>query len=300
MTASGRGALLIAALALMWGSNFLWIKVALESFSPIQLTVVRMALGALVLLGIVAVRRDKLPADRATWGHLSVAALVANAVPYLLFALGETRVDSGIAGALNATTPLWTLALGFLVRQSTKLAAGQVLGLILGFAGSLLIFHPWDAGIDPLGALFCLLAALSYGISYLYMSRFLTPRNLTPTVLSASQLVAATGLTALTLPLDTAAAPTWSGIPWASLAILGVVGTGLAYVVNYALIRTEGPVGASVVTYLVPIASLALGFVLLDESAPVPALLGVAVVLVGVWASRRPAGTGEPARPSRR
>ena len=217
-----------------------------------------------------------------------MAALVANVVPYLLFAIGETRVESGIAGAMNATTPLWTLALGFSVRQSSRLNLLQVAGLAMGFGGSLLIFTPWDTGgVDALGAMYCLLAALSYGVSYLYMSKYLTPRNLSPTVLSTSQLIAASILTAATLPFDTAGAPTWSWVPWLSLAILGVIGTGLAYIINYALIRTEGPVGASVVTYLVPVASLALGFAFLDESVPLLSLAGVAVILLGVWASRR-------------
>lgn len=285
---SARGTFLICVLALVWGSNFLWIKVALDSFSPIQLTFARMILGALVLLAVVAIRRDKLPNDLVTWGHLVVAALVANVVPYLLFAIGETRVESGIAGAMNATTPLWTLVLAFSVRQSSRLNLLQVTGLAMGFGGSLLIFTPWDAGgVDALGALYCLLAALSYGVSYLYMSKYLTPRNLTPTVLSTSQLIAASVLTAATLPFDTAGAPTWSWVPWLSLAILGVIGTGLAYIINYALIRTEGPVGASVVTYLVPVASLALGFAFLDESVPLLSLAGVGVILLGVWASRR-------------
>jgi drug/metabolite transporter (DMT)-like permease len=288
VTTSTKGTLLIATLALVWGSNFLWIKISLEAFSPIQLTAARMILGALVLLAVMAVRRDTLPRDLPTWGHLFVAALVANAAPYLLFALGETRVDSGIAGALNATTPLWTLALAFAIRQSNRLGALQLAGLLLGFLGSLLIFTPWNAGtVDTLGALYCLLAALSYGISYLYMSRYLTPRNLTPTVLSTSQLIAASILTAACLPLDTAPAPTWSLTPWLSLAVLGIIGTGLAYVINYALIRTDGPVGASVVTYLVPIASVALGFLILDENVPLLSLLGVAVILTGVYASRR-------------
>lgn len=288
MKTSARGSLLIATLALVWGSNFLWIKVALDAFSPIQLTVARMVLGALVLLAVVAIRRDKLPTDLPTWGHLFVAALVANAAPYLLFALGETRVDSGIAGALNATTPLWTLALGFLARQSSRLNALQVLGLVMGFVGSLLIFTPWDKGsVDTLGALFCLLAALSYGISYLYMSKYLIPKNLTPTVLSTGQLIAASILTAATLPFDTAGAPHWSLTPWLALAVLGVLGTGLAYIINYALIRTEGPLGASVVTYLVPVASIAFGVALNNESVPLLSLTGVAVILLGVWASRR-------------
>ncbi|HEY0449784.1 DMT family transporter [Actinophytocola sp.] len=301
MTTSTRGTLLIGVLALVWGSNFLWIKIALDAFSPIQLTFARMVLGALVLLVVITIRREKLPRDLPTWGHLFIAALVANTAPYLLFALGETRVDSGIAGALNATTPLWTLALGFAVRQSNRLSTLQIAGLLLGFVGSLLIFTPWDAGsVDTLGALYCLLAALSYGISYLYMSRYLIPRKLTPTVLSTGQLIAASALIATTLPLDPAGTPNWSTGPWLSLAVLGVLGTGLAYIINYALIRTEGPVGASVVTYLVPVASVALGFLILNETVPPLSLIGVAVILIGVRASRHMiAGQSQPLNPNR-
>jgi uncharacterized membrane protein len=116
---AGRGTLLVLALALVWGANFLWIKVALGVFSPVQVTVVRVVLGAVLLVGVaVARRRVALPSQVRVWGHLFVAALMGNAVPYLAFALGETRVDSGIAGALNATTPLWTLVLSVLVRYS--------------------------------------------------------------------------------------------------------------------------------------------------------------------------------------
>lgn len=287
MRTSARGTLLIATLALVWGSNFLWIKIALEAFSPIQLTAARMILGALVLLAVVTIRRERLPRDLPTWGHLFVAALVANVAPYLLFALGETRVDSGIAGSLNATTPLWTLALAFAFRQSKQLNTLQIAGLILGFLGCLLIFAPWVTGtVDAVGALYCLLAALSYAISYIYMSRFLIPLNVTPTVLSTGQIIAASVLTAATLPIDTACAPTWSARPWIALAVLGLLGTGLAYIINYALIRTEGPVGASVVTYLVPVASLGLGFLVLSERISLLALVGVGVILAGIHLSR--------------
>lgn len=284
---SGRGSLLIALLALLWGSNFLWIKVSLGAFSPIQLTAGRMVLGAVVLLGVVAATRQRLPRDVTTWAHLTVAALVANAVPYLLFALGETRVDSNIAGALNATTPLFTLVLAFAVGQAGALGARQVAGLVLGFVGSLLIVTPWDAAnVDTWGALACLAAALSYAVSYLYMSRYLTPRDITPTVLSTGQLVAASVLTAAALPFDPAPPPTWSPGPWAALLILGVLGTGTAYVINYALIRSEGAVGASVVTYLVPVASVVLGFLVLAEPIPATLVIGVVVVLAGVHLTR--------------
>ena len=98
--------------------------------------------------------------------------------------------------------------------------------------------------------------------------------------------MAATVLTAATLPFDPTGIPPWSARPWLALAALGALGTGLAYVINYALIRTEGPVGASVVTYLIPVASLGLGFLVLDESVPALSLVGVVVILLGIRATR--------------
>ena len=95
----------LALLALLWGSSFLWIKLALDGLSPVQLVLARLALGAAILVLVVRLRRLRLPHDKITWLHLTVAALVGNAIPYLLFAIGEQTVSSSLAGALNATTP---------------------------------------------------------------------------------------------------------------------------------------------------------------------------------------------------
>ena len=97
---------LITALALLWGSGFFWIKLGLDGFTPTQLTLARLALGALVLVPIVLVRRLRLPRGSAMWGHLAVSALIANAIPYTLFAVAEQTTPSSIAGVINATTPL--------------------------------------------------------------------------------------------------------------------------------------------------------------------------------------------------
>lgn len=103
----------MATLALLWGSGFLWIKVALDhGLSPAHLTVTRCALGTAVLLLLARGARQRLPRSRALWLHVTVAALFCNAIPFALFALGEQTVDSGIAGVMNATTPLWSLLLG--------------------------------------------------------------------------------------------------------------------------------------------------------------------------------------------
>src|SRR5262245_21790212 len=100
-----------ALLALLWGSGFLWIKLALRGFNPVQIVFVRLALGVAVLTPIVWHRGQRFPTGWRTWAHLTVAALFANAIPYVLFGVAELTVGSNVAGVLNATTPLWTVTL---------------------------------------------------------------------------------------------------------------------------------------------------------------------------------------------
>ena len=107
----------IGLLALIWGSSFLWIKLADRGFSPVEVTLARLALGAAVLFAIVLARREHLPRSARVWTHVAVAALFANAIPYLLFAVAEQSVNSSTAGIINATTPLWTVVLALAVHH---------------------------------------------------------------------------------------------------------------------------------------------------------------------------------------
>ncbi|MBC8091318.1 MAG: DMT family transporter, partial [Pseudonocardia sp.] len=230
---TARAVVLVAALALLWGSNFLWIKVGLEGLSPVQLTVGRLALGALVLLPLLAVRGERLPRDRAVWGHLVMAALLANAAPYLLFAVGEQSVDSALAGVLNATTPLWTVAVALLARHQRRLSVAQGAGLVLGFVGVVVILGVGTGDrIDVAGALACLAASASYGLSYVYISRYLTGRGLPPLVLSTGQLLGATALLALVVPVAGLQPVSLSWAVVGAMVALGPLGTGLAFVIN--------------------------------------------------------------------
>lgn len=287
MTASRRGLALVLVLALVWGSNFLWIKVALDGLSPVQLTLARMAAGALVLALVVRLRSERPPTDRTFVAHITVAALVGNVLPYLLFAVGEQSVDSAMAGVLNATTPLWTVLVALAAGQERRPTPVRMLGLVIGFAGALLIAEPWssdDSGIG--GELACLAAAASYGVSYVYMARYLTPRAVSPFVLAYGQMIASTALlipgvlVAGRQPLDL------TGDVVAAIVVLGFVGTGLAYVINYALIARDGATVASTVTYLLPAVAVVLGALVLDESVTATTVVGTGVVLLGVALAR--------------
>jgi drug/metabolite transporter (DMT)-like permease len=286
----------LALLALVWGSSFLWIKLSLRGLSPAEVTFGRLILGAAVLLVIAAVRRTPLPRSPALWAHMSVAALFGNAVPYLLFALGEQRVSSSTAGILNATTPLWTLVVAMATRHERSVTPARVAGLIVGFGGALLIFSPWHSGSDltSAGGLECLGAAVSYGIAFVYMDRFIARRGISPVVLSAGQLLVAAGLLAAALGVTGAPGPRLSPVVAVSIAILGLFGTGIAYILNYSIITSDGATTASTVTYLLPVVAIILGIAVLGEHISPQVLAGIALILSGVALVRKKARPPEP------
>jgi len=279
----------LAALALLWGSNFLWIKLALRGFAPAQLVFVRLALGALVLTVFLRARGNHLPRGRGVWAHLTLAAIFACVVPYLLFAYGEQRVDSSIAGLLNATTPLWTALIAMAVRLERDVTPTRIAGLAVGFLGTLVIFEPWRLGSQVLswGGLACLVAAACYGVSFVYMARYLRRPELSPLALSAGQLIVSAALTALTLPLLGRSAPQFRADALVAVVILGAVGTGLAYLINYQLIAESGASRTAVVTYLLPVVAVGLGALVLGETLAPHVLVGATVVLAGVALTRR-------------
>jgi drug/metabolite transporter (DMT)-like permease len=282
----------IALLALIWGSAFLWIKLADRGFSPVEVTLARLAMGAAVLFAIVFVRREKIPRSLPLWTHIAVAALFANAVPYLLFAVAEQTVNSSTAGIINATTPLWTVVLALAVRHQKTVTSWQAAGLIVGFAGTVLIFSPWRtaSGLASAGGLECLAASISYAISYIYMDRFLARRGLSAIMLSACQLAAASVMLAIALAVSGVQSPHVTAESVAALVVLGIIGTGFAYVLNYQIITSEGATIASTVTYLLPVVAIVLGVLVLGESITALILVGIALVLAGVALTRRRAG----------
>jgi drug/metabolite transporter (DMT)-like permease len=191
-----------------------------------------------------------------------------------------------VAGVLNATPPLWSLLIGIAIGTERTLSPIRLAGLLLGFAGTLLIFAPWHRTFGW-GSLTILGAAASYAVAYAYMARNLTGRGNAPLALAAAQLVAATGLSALVLP--------FGGVGFAhirpeavvAVVILGVFGTGFTFALNYRLIADEGATNAAIVGYLLPVVSVALGAIVLGERLNARVIAGLVVVLVGVGMTRR-------------
>ena len=252
-----------------------------------QIVVDRMVAGAAVMLTVLALARHDLPRGRAPWAHLAVMAVVANIAPYFFFGWGIERIASGLAGVLNATTPLFTLAFALTIR-SERLSAVRMAGLLLGFVGVVVLAAPWrttalGGSLPAVGA--CLLGSACYAASYVYARRFLTGLGFSALVLSTGQMAAGAMLLVLATPIVARTAVTLTPTVIASVFVLGVLGTGGAYVLNYRLIADEGAVAASTVTYLIPLVAVVLGAMILNEPLTWHLVAGGLIVLVGVAVS---------------
>ncbi|MFH8487191.1 DMT family transporter [Streptomyces longisporoflavus] len=288
VTGRTRAAARVGVLALLWGSTFLWIELALEGLTPVQVTLLRCVLGAATLTLLLFGTRGRLPAGRTTWKHIFVAAFFCNALPFGLFSVGQQTVDSGVAGALNATTPLWSVLIGLAIGTERGLRPVRLAGLLLGFAGTSLIFAPWQqSGLTSWGALAILGAAASYAVGFAYMGRHLVGKGMPTLSLSAAQLMAATGLTALALPAGSPATVHLAPATVLAVVILGVFATGVTFHLTYRIIADEGATNAATVGYLLPVVSVALGAVVLGEDFSLRVAAGMAVVLLGVGMTRR-------------
>lgn len=289
---TGRRVLRVGLLALLWGSCFLWIELALTGFTPAQIAVVRCALGAAFLFALARRAGERLP--RGLWGRLAVAAFFCNTLPFVLFGVGQQTVDSGVAGVLNATTPLWSLLIGLALGTDRGWGPARLAGVGLGFGGVLLIFAPWELGLPGAAALGLLGATASYAVAFAYMGRELVGKGGAMAV-SAAQLAVATGLSALLLPFDRAtSAPNPTAI--AAVVVLGVLGTGATFVLNYRIIADEGATSAATVGYLLPVVSVALGAAVLGEPLTARVVAGALVVLVGVALTRLAVAKTPPER----
>ena len=273
----------LLALACIWGWSFLLIKVAVRGMTPATVAAGRIGLGALVLVGIVRRRRLAMPQGWEWWRHFVVVALAGSAFPFTLLAWGEQHVSSALTAVLNASTPLFAAVMAFFL-VGDRLTRAQAVGLAVGFVGVAVtagLALSDLAGSSLGGELASVAAGAGYGLSFAYTRRHLT--SFPPVVAAASQLLVATVLLApvavvtsvrLGLPLG------WR--PALSVTLLGVVGTGLAYVLSYRLIADLGPTRASVVTYVIPVVAVTVGVVFLHEEFSLRLLAGGALVLAGV------------------
>jgi drug/metabolite transporter (DMT)-like permease len=285
---------LLAAVALMWGSSFLWMDIGLETLRPPVIAMLRIALGLAVLL---LFPRSRAPVVREDWPRIALLGVVWSAIPLQLFPIAQDLgLASSAAGMINGAMPLFAAAIaGILLRRPP--GPIQAAGLVVGFAGVVLVIVP-TAGVGTgtaIGAGLALFSTILYGLAA-NITVPLAQRYGALPVIARSQLVALV----VVLPFGLFSLP-GSRFAWSSalaMVALGVFGTGLAYIASTTLLGRAGPTRGAVSIYFIPVVALVLGVVFRDETASLMSLVGVALVLAGAWLTSRresvDAGTERP------
>ena len=270
---------------IVWGSSFLFMKVALVGLSPGQVAWSRLVLGGLTLGLFVALRRDHLPHSLKIWGHMTVLALSFCVIPFLLFSWAQQHVTSGLASIYNATTPIMTAVMAGLLFRVERLKAVQIAGILAGILGVVVIIAPWQ-GLDlsqSLIAQFAILGATAcYGFSLAYMRKFVSNTGMTPLAFSFLNIGIGAAIMLVLTPVVALAPVTLN--PWiiGSVILLGCLGTGAAYIWNQTTVRAWGPTRASTVTYITPIVGVILGILILGETITWNEPIGALVVFLGI------------------
>jgi len=278
-------------LGLFWGSNFVYMKLASEFITPAQITLLRVFFGFLPL-ALVAWRKGVISRGQMRYvPHFLVMAVLATAVYYFAIAKGTALLPSGVAGVLGGSIALFTTIAALLFLRTEKLNGLMAAGVVLGFAGIVLIARPWegaDRTIDIAGVFWMLAATTILGLSYVYVRRFLSPLDLPPLALATWQ----TGLALLLLVIVTDRTGMehilrdWHAAAGVAVG-LGVLGTGTAFLIYYFLLQELGAVAASAATYITPIVALLIGWAageavgLLEMAAVALILASIAMLQVG-------------------
>ncbi len=271
-------------LAVIWSSSFLWIKIAVQELSPFMMVAYRTLFGALVGLLAIVLTRTPLPRQRSVWIALAVLGLTNVAIPFALITWGEQSIDSAVASILNATVPLFTFLIANVFLDDDRLTLPRILGLMIGFGGVIiLLIKDLQPGSHNSiwGQAAVLLAAIFYAGSMVY-ARLKTDR--------------VPGLVRGILPLVSATTLSWVGaaifegpirlpvlpITWLAVIWLGVLGSGLAFILWYYLLQEVGPTRAALVTYTMPLGGVLLGVIFLKEPLSWNLALGGLLIVISV------------------
>jgi drug/metabolite transporter (DMT)-like permease len=303
---------MLLGLALVFGSAFSFVKLALESYGPLTVALLRVALGALILAAVAVFRGRALPRGAGIWLSLLVMGALNNAIPFGLICWGQTHIESGLTAILNATTPIFTVLAAHVAGQE-RLSPRRLAGVALGFLGVAVLIGPRSLShLDPadLAEIAVLLAAVSYAGAGIWGRRLST----LPIEVAAGGML--TGAALLLLPAALILEHPWRVLPstasLGAIAALGALSTAVAYLLYFRLLRRVGPTNLLLVTFLLPVVALILGAAFLGERVEPRDLAGLLLILGGLAAIdgraavllkatlRRAAATSGSPRDSRR
>jgi drug/metabolite transporter (DMT)-like permease len=273
----------LVMLGMLWGSSYLYIRLAVEGISPLMVVASRLFFGAVLLFAVIWLWRLSLPRNRTLWLNLVIMAIIGNVIPWTLISWAGQHIDSGVSAVLNSTTPLFTILFTVAAFRSERLTVPRVTGVILGFAGVAILTGTGvtaitSASLQAQGAV--IFSSICYGLAFAYARRYVSGD---PIVLAGCQiLLAFLIILPFTLafgdPLGSDLTPTRIG----AILALGLLTSGVAYILYYRLIRDVGATMASYATYLIPVVGLILGRLVLSESIGTQSIIGVVFILSGL------------------
>ena len=274
----------IAALALLWGASYMFIKVAVREYEPAAMIMFRLVIASVLLVAVFVGQRGwgGAVADIKALGLQGFAVGVVNgAIPFTLIAWGEKHIDSGVAAIANATVPIFVVLLALRWQKSEAVRGGRLGGILLGLVGVGVLagVHPSGGWWGAAGTLAVVVASLSYAVGGLWGQRLVTDENgfalATAAMLGATVVLIPFGLAQLP-----AHVPGWKET--GSVVALAVLGTAIAQILLFRVLRSDGATRMSLVTYLLPVTALFYGVALLGEPLTVEELVGMVLILGGV------------------
>ncbi|RLA31626.1 MAG: EamA/RhaT family transporter [Gammaproteobacteria bacterium] len=269
----------LLVLAALWGASFIFMRIAAPELGPFVLGFLRAVIAALFLLPFLLVRAGTTEL-KTHWKKLAMVGILNSAIPFFLLAFATLSLSGGFASIINATAPLWAAVIAW-IWLSEKLDGGRTAGLIIGFAGVVVLV--WNKqGINLPGALLAILAAISaaffYGLGANFTKKYMQGIN--------TLVVAAGSMVGAAIVLLPGAMLYWPGDPvsikaWVAISIMGIASTGIAYVLYFRLIVNVGPAKAITVTYLIPAFAVIWGAMFIDEKLTMNMVIGCAIILIG-------------------
>jgi len=275
--------LIFLALGFFWGSSYLFIKLAVGSFGTFTLVAVRLLFGAGLLWTVVVLSRVELPRQPRMYGHLAVMATINIAIPFALITWAERSVDSSIAAILTAAVPLFVILLAPFFLPDEPIRVNGLGGLVVGFVGVVILAGRdlSGSGGELLGAIALIGAALSYACGAIYARR--NVRGLRPMVPAVFQVsFAFVIMTTMAFLFEHPLASTPDATAIFSIVWLGLLGSGLAYLCFFRLLGPWGATRLTMVSYVIPVVGIVLGFTILQETIDGRVVLGTALILAGI------------------
>ena len=293
MTERGRRVdwLIFLALGFVWGSSYLFIKLAVDDFGTFTLVALRLTVGALLLWSVMRLAGQAVPRDRRLYGHLLVMAVINITIPFLLITWAEQSVDSSLAAILTSPVPLIAIVLSALFLPAEPMRVNGLVGLLVGFVGVVIITSRGltTVGSSIAGELALLGAAFSYAAGAVYSRKFVHGvRPMIPAVFQVTFAALLTGVLAIALERPWEARPDLQAI--FAILWLGILGSGLAYLAVFRLFANWGATRTTLVAYLLPVVGIVLGYLVLNEPVDARLLVGTAMVIAGVALVNSPYG----------